>query len=74
MGGFQYEWWTVEAKEATGTVTWEVKARSKENAVSQINRLAERHNKEVRAVRPDFSTEVLWHTLTLDRKGYQRRF
>lgn len=74
MGKFQYEWWTVEAREATGKCTWEVKARSKDGAVRQIEKMAEAHDLEVQGVRPDFCTKIFWETLSLDRTGYQRRF
>lgn len=74
MGKYQYQWWTVEVREATGRCTWEIKARSKEGAVKAINKLANEHNEYVRKVRPDFNTEIYWETLTLDREGYQRRF
>ena len=73
-GQFQFEWWDVEIKEATGQITLEVKARNKDGAIKQIKKIAEKHDKDVQAVRPDFHTEILWDTLTLDRKGYQRRF
>ena len=62
MTQFQYEWWNVKAKTPTGTYTLEAKAKNRDNAV--------RHFKK------DFPdvTEFFWDTLTLDRKGYQRRF
>ena len=74
MVQFQYEWWTVTAREATGTIVWEVKARSKEGAIRQIKQMAREHDKFVQKSRPDFHTEIFWDTLTLDRTGYQRRF
>ena len=74
MGNFQYEWWAVEVKEATGKCILEVKARSKDNAIKQINKYATDHDKEVQPHRPNFKTEVLWETLELDRVGYQRLF
>lgn len=74
MASFEYEWWTVEIKEATGRVTLEVKAKNKNNAVKQINEYARYHDSWVQRVRPDFSTEIYWDTLTLDHTGYQRRF
>ena len=62
MGSFNYEWWNVEARELTGRYTLEVKAKNKENAIKQFKK--------------DFPDviEFYWETLTLDRKGYQRRF
>lgn len=74
MGAFQYEWWTVEVKEATGRTTWEVKAKSKDLAVKQIKKWEKEHNEFVQKMRPEFSTEVFWETLTMDRKGYQRLY
>lgn len=72
MSKFQYEWWTVEVKEATGKITWEIKAKNKENAIKQIKKWAKEHDEEIQRVRSEFYTEIFWETLTLDRKGYQR--
>ena len=60
MARYHYEWWTVQARFPTGTYTVEVKARSRENAVKQIER--------------DFPDviEIYWDTLALDRVGHQR--
>jgi hypothetical protein len=74
LSTFQFEWWTVEVRECTGRITWEVKAKNKENAIKQIQKMAKDHNKEIQRMRPDFETEIFWNTLTLDRKGYQRLF
>ena len=74
MGKFQYEWWTVDIKEACGRIRLEVKAKNKENAIKQIKEYADYHTKYVQSARPDFETEVFWDTLALDHKGYQRRF
>lgn len=83
LSTFQFEWWTVEVREATGKITWEVKSKSKDGAIKQIKKWADEHTRDVQtghiggftvAPRPDFETEVFWETLTLDRKGYQRRF
>ncbi len=62
MGAFQYEWWNVKAKMPTGLYTLEVKAKNRENAIKHFKK--------------DFPQviEFIWDTLTLDRKGYQRRF
>lgn len=62
MNNFQYEWWNVQAKELTGIYTLEVKAKNRENAIKKFQK--------------DFPdvVEFYWETLTLDRKGYQRRF
>ncbi len=74
MGKFEYEWWTVEVIEATGKITWKVKAKNKENVIKQIKKWAKEHDEEVQRVRPEFKTEIFWETLTLDHKGYQRLF
>ena len=74
MGQFQYEWWTVSVREATGVVVWEMKSRNKDAAIKQIKRMAKKHDEFIQQRRPDFRTEVFWDTLTLDRTGYQRRF
>ena len=60
MGSFQYEWWNVDAIECGIHVILEVKAKNKENAIKQFQRMAK--------------GEILWETLKLDRKGYQRLF
>lgn len=62
MGNFQFEWWNVNAKMPTGTLTLEVKAKNRENAIKQFKK--------------DFPNvvEFFWDTLVLDRKGYARRF
>lgn len=74
MAQFQYQWWTVEAREATGRIVWEIKAKSKDGAVKQIKKIAAQHDAFIQKARPDFKTEVFWDTLTLDRTGYQRLF
>ena len=73
-GTFQYEWYTVRVREATGVVTWEVKAKNKENAIKQVKKMAREHDRFIRTHRPDFKTIIFWDTFKLDRRGYQRRF
>jgi hypothetical protein len=58
---FQYEWWTVKMKLPTGVYTCECKAKNKKNAIKRFKKF-------------DNVIEIYWDTLTLDRKGYQRRF
>lgn len=65
MGAFEYEWYTVQIRFRVGVITCEYKAKSKENAIRQIK-------KEVQ--KDDLIVEVLWETLKLDRKGYQRLY
>ena len=72
--GFQFEWWNINVREATGLITWEVKAKNKENAINQIKKMAQEHEEFIRKVRPDFKIEIFWDTLTLDRKGFQRLY
>ena len=78
--GFQYEWWNVEIIQGVDVrVTIEVKAKSKAQAVKQIERMVKESNSEKNAARPLWErmvpiSEVLWETMTLDRTGYQRRF
>ena len=74
MGSFQYEWYTVDMIQATGRITVEVKAKCEAGAVKQIKKMAKEHDAFVQTVRPDFHTEILWDTFTLDHKGYQRLF
>lgn len=79
MKGFEYEWYTIDLQLAVGKITYEVKAKSKENAIRQINNLVAKSNSEsnlaknwIDQIQP--ITKVYWETLTLDRKGYQRKF
>lgn len=73
MGQFQFEWWTVEVNAPAGRETWEVKAKNKDNAVKQIKKWAKEEN-EFFFPRCGKTVEVLWDTMTLDRKGYQRLY
>lgn len=74
MGQFQYEWYTVDVKEATGRTTWGVKAKNKDGAIKQIEKMAKDHDDFVRTARPDFTTEIFWNTFALDHVGYKRLF
>jgi hypothetical protein len=71
-GTFQYEWYTVRVREATGVITWEVKAKNRENAIKAILKQAREHDEFVRPHRPDFETVIYWNTFKLDRTGHQR--
>lgn len=77
MSEFNYQWWTVEAKLHAGVVTLEIKAKSKEHAIRQIEREVKQSNSEKNLSKSYFERkqpiiEVYWDTLTLDRIGYQR--
>lgn len=48
-------------KHLTGRFTAECKAKDREHAIRQFKKFAD-------------IIEIYWETLTLDRKGYQRRF
>lgn len=72
MKSFEYGWYDVEIRLATGKEILEVKAKNEENAIKQIKKFAKEHTEEVRRVRPDFETEIYWDTFKLDHKGYQR--
>ena len=74
MKQFEYEWWNVDVYEATGRITYEVKAKSRLGAEKQILRMASKHESEVQKVRPEFKVVIYWDTMKLDHKGYQRRF
>ena len=74
MGNFQYQWWTIDVREATGRIGWEIKAKNKENAIKEINKRVSKYNEFIHKRRPDFNAEIYWDTLTLDRQGFQRRF
>lgn len=77
MAEFNYEWWLVDVKEATGACTLEIKAKSKDHAIRQIDKLVKATNSEKNLSKPWYQRktpilEVYWDTLTLDRVGYQR--
>ncbi len=38
MANFNYEWWTISIKERTGTYTWELKGKNKDNVIKQIKK------------------------------------
>lgn len=59
---------------ATGVITWEVKAKNRENAIKQVKKMAREHDMFIRKHRPDFETIIFWDTFKLDRRGHQRRF
>lgn len=80
MKNFEYEWWTVEVQESSGLITWEIKAKSKENAIKQINQRVSYQNKCAADEslpwweRGSMVYQVIWDTLKQDRVGYQRLF
>jgi len=77
MSNFNYQWWTVRVKLHTGEYTAEVKAKSREHAIRQIEREVKETNSEKNLSKPLWERknpilDVYWDTLTLDRTGYQR--
>lgn len=79
MGLYQYEWWDVVITDETGTMTWEFKGKDKEHVIVQINKAIKDTNSDENQARDIWHRrarilKVQWETLTLDRKGYQRRF
>lgn len=79
MAQFNYEWWNVKIRFINGTYTYEVKAKSKEHAIRQIQRDFDFSNSEKNLSKPCWErkaqmVEVFWDTMALDRVGYQRRF
>lgn len=72
MVTYQYEWYTVDVQEATGRITWEIKARSRENAIKAINRQVKKYNRTIQNCRPDYTATVYWETMKLDRVGHNR--
>lgn len=73
---FEYEWWTVKIRFATGTVPCVYKGKNKESIIKQIEREVKRSNtpENLQTMRYMPIKEVFWDTLTFDRKGYQRLF
>lgn len=79
MAQFHYEWWTVEIHESTGWITLEIKAKNKEGAIRQIERLVAKSNSPENLAKPWYKqitpiSEVRWESLHLDRTGYQRLY
>ena len=76
MASFNYEWWNVKIRFTNGTFTYEVKAKSKEHAIRQIEKDFKFTNSEKNLSKPFWErqapmVEVFWDTLELDRVGYQ---
>lgn len=65
MANFQYEWWTVDIRYRAGTFSTEFKGKNRDSVIRQIKK---------EEASDDLVVEVLWDTLHMDRKGYQRRF
>lgn len=80
MGNFQYEWWTVEiGYEEMNPIVVEIKGKSRQHVINQINKMVEYSRSEKNAKtdmwhRQPVVREVFWNTLALDRKGYQRLY
>lgn len=79
MAQFHYEWYTVDVLTTAGKIGFEIKARSKENAIKQIEKEVAYTNSEKNLSQPWFKLkapimEVYWDTLTLDRIGYERLY
>ena len=78
---FEFEWWTVSIRFPTGIQKCVYKGKTKETIIKQIEREVKKSNSPENLARPVFDPkrkqqilEVLWDTLTFDRKGYQRLF
>lgn len=69
MADFHYEWWLIDVLETTGHITWEVKGKTKEHALKQIEKRVKNQNENKYCGNV---IEVYWNTLRLDRIGYQR--
>lgn len=69
MGSFQYEWWNVDAILGKTKIIFEVKAKNKENAIKQFEKMNADCKKNFGQ-----NWQILWETMRLDRKGYQRLF
>lgn len=65
MANFQYEWWTVDIRYRVGICSTEFKGKNRDSVIRQIKK---------EEASDDLIIEVLWDTLQMDRKGYQRRF
>lgn len=75
---FNYEWYTVDVLESSGRITWEIKAKDKDRAIRQINKMAEKQNKRANDTslpwweQGAFVKEIYWDTIRLDRVGHNR--
>lgn len=65
MANFQYEWWVVDIRYRAGICSVEFKGKDRDSVIRQIKK---------EEASDDLIVEVLWDTLQMDRKGYQRRF
>lgn len=77
MPNFNYEWWTVEITDVCRRDVWVFKARNKEGAIKQINKLVADSKPEKQAGKRWYEKKleilaVHWETLKLDHVGYQR--
>lgn len=76
---FQFQWWDVDIQYSSGKLTTEFKAKSRDHAIKQIQKMVKEYNSEENQKRPVWFRrprviEVYWDTLCLDRVGYQRLF
>ena len=76
MNGIQFK---LKINPELGTLNYEFKGKFKESVIKQIKKMVEYTNGEENAKldiwhRQPKILEVYWETLTLDRKGYQRKF
>lgn len=71
MNNFEYEWWDIDIKDQTGVMTWEFRAKNKENAIKQIKAEVTKINSGKVPFAPKI-LEIYWDTMVLDHKGFQR--
>ena len=78
MSSFQYEWWLVDVIINGTKMALEVKAKNKENAIKQIEKMANLEKaktfEEMITATQLTEGKIFWETLRLDRKGYQKLF
>lgn len=79
MAQFQYEWWTVEITDESGTNVWEFQGKSKESVIRQIEKEVRDSNSEENGKKSFWNRKprilnVNWDSMKLDRKGYRRQY
>lgn len=79
MGKFQYIYFLVDVAEPCGRITYEIKAKSEENAIKQINKMVSESNSAENLKLSWFERKapilnVYWDTLRVDRVGYERLY
>lgn len=79
MAQFNYEWWTVDITDESGTCTWIFKGRNRQTITKQIEKCVRETNSEKNASMPVWYRKpkilaVHWDTFKIDHVGYNRLY